>query len=258
MTVVPRFMPGLRAMHVPRLGRALGGSVLGGLLGVAIVLVGLVAFGHAYVDRILPGVHVGGVDVSGLTRSDARLALVSTLGRLEDGAVTVHSGTGWAVIPYAVVDRAVDYEAMLDRAVAIGREGTRLMEAVVGLRQVQRPVSIPPLLSFDRERLADELAAFADRGYREPRDAFIVAAKSGYTVSPSTDGVRVDTSRVAAAIEAALLDPATPATMALKADATPVAPATTDADAERALLRAKEVATELVLLHFLPDGEQPV
>lgn len=247
MTVLPRFAPGVRALRIPRPGRGARGFVLGALVGVALVLAALVGFRHAFADRILPGVHVGGVDVGGLTRADARLALSSTLGRLEDGAIKVSSGTGWAVIPFALVGRAVEYDAMLDRAQGLGRDGTRFMEAIVGLRQVHHPVSIPPQVSFDRDRLADELAAFAERGYRAPSDAAIVNRKSGYLVTPSHEGVRVDTSRVEAAISAALVDPATQGSLSFTADATAVAPATTDADAARALAMAKQVATELVL-----------
>ena len=247
MTVLPRFAPGIRALHVPGPVRALRGLLLGALLGIALVLVALVGFSLAHADRVLPGVNVGGVEVGGLTRAEARQALVAGLGKLEEGTVTVHSPTGSVVIPFARVERAVDYESMLDRALGIGRDGTRFSEAVQGLRQSRYPASVPPLLSFDRERLAGELAAFAERGYREPMDASIVNQKSGYLVSPSRDGVEVDTSAVAAAIEAALLDPATPGTTSFRADAVGVPPATSDADVERALGVAKQVATELVL-----------
>jgi vancomycin resistance protein YoaR len=247
MTVLPRFVPGIRALHVPGPGRGARGFLLGAVLGIALVLLGLVGFRLAYADRILPGVQVGGVDVGGLTRADARLALGESLGRLEHGTVTVHSGTGWAVIPYALVGRTVDYDGMLDRAEAIGRDGTRFMEAVVGLRQLQRPVSIAPILSFDRDRLDEELAAFAERGYRAPSDAVVVNRKAGYLVTPSTDGVQVDTSRVADAISAAMVDPAAPAELTLTADTRTAPPATTDADAARAIEQAKQVTTELVL-----------
>lgn len=175
---VTRPFPAVRALHVARPGRTARGFVIGGLLGILLVVLALVALRHAYVDRILPGVQAGGVDVGGLTRTEARLTLAAALGRLEDGAVTVHSGTGWAVIPYSVVDRSVDYEGMLDRAVAVGRDGTRFDEAIAGLRQLlEGPVSIPTVVGFDQERLAEELKGFADRGYRQPVDAGVTSTK---------------------------------------------------------------------------------
>ena len=116
----------------------------------------------------------------------------------------MHSENGWVVIPFALVDRAVDYDTMLDRAEAVGRNGSRFTEALAGLRQLSRPVSMPPLLSFDDERLAAELAAFEDRGYRQPVDATVVTTRHSFSATPSVDGVRVDTSRVLPAIIAIL------------------------------------------------------
>jgi len=110
-----------------------------------------------------------------------------------------------------------------------------------------RPVAMPPLVRFDRARLADELAAFADRGYREPLDASVAVTRSGFPITPSVEGVEVDTSGVEPAIAAALLDPATPAALTFTAEARRVAPATSDSDARRAQEAALRVATELHL-----------
>jgi vancomycin resistance protein YoaR len=248
MAVTPRSLPALRALHVRRPGRAASAFLLGALLGVALVLGAVIAFRQAYVDRILPGVQVAGVDIGGLTQSEARLALVPALSALEEGAVTVRSATGWVMIPYAWVGRAVDYDAMIDRAAGVGRDGTRFTEALAGLRQTFRPVTMPTLLGFDRDRLTDELAAFAERGYRQPVDAGVLTSKSGFSMSPSADGVRIDTSLVAPAITAALLDPATSASLSMTAEAIRVAPATSNSDAGRALRAAQRIATDLVLV----------
>jgi vancomycin resistance protein YoaR len=247
MAVTPQTAPAIRALHVPRPGRVAGGFVFGSLLGVLLVLLGLIAFRQAYADRILPGVQLGGVDVGGMTRSEARLAIVPAMGRLEDGNITVHSGTGWTVIPYATVGRAVDYDTMLDRAAGVGRDGTRFTEVITGLRHLFQPVSMPPLVRFDGDRLGSELAAFAERGYRQPLDATAVSSRAGFATTPSANGVAVDTTRVAQSITAALLDPATPASLSLDADAVSVPPATDDADAQRALRVAERIASTLVL-----------
>src|SRR5688572_27471483 len=203
MAVTRPLAPAVRALRIPRPGRAARGFVFGALLGVLLVSLGVIAFRQAYVDRILPGVQVGGVDIGGMSRAEARLALGSALGRLADGAVTVRSGTGYAVIPYTIVGREVDFDGMLDRAAAVGRDGTRFDEALEGLRQLTRPVALPTLLSFDPDRLAAELAAFAERGYRQPRDAGVTSTREALTISAAVDGVQVDTSRIAPAITAA-------------------------------------------------------
>ena len=249
MAVTRPFAPAVRALRIPRPGRAARGFLVGALLGVLLVLLGVVGFRQAYVDRILPGVQVGGVDIGGMSRSEARLALGAALGGLEDGAVTVHSGTGWAVIPYTTVGRSVDFDGMLDRAAAVGRDGTPFEEALEGLRQLSRPVSMPTLLDFDLKSLAAELAAFAERGYRQPRDAGVSSTREALTITGAVDGVQVDTSGIVPAISAALLDPASPAALTFTAESARVAPAISDADAKRAYRVAERIASKLVLTH---------
>lgn len=247
MAVTEQLAPATRALHVPRPGLGARRFSLGALVGVVVVLFALIAFRHAYVDRILPGIQIGGVEVGGLTRSDARLALVAAFSPLEDGALTVRSGVGNLVISYEQVGRKVDYDAMVDRAAALGRDGTRFSETVAGLRLLAEPVSMPPVISFDRDRLADALASYRDRVARRSIDAGVVASGSGFWITRSVDGVQVDTTRVAPALEAALLDPATPASYVLAAEASWVAPGTTEADAQRARGEADRIAADLVL-----------
>ena len=212
-----------------------------------LVLVGLIAFRQSYAGRILPGIQVGGVELGGLTRSEARTALVAALGPLEQGEVTVRSGVGNMVIPYAQVGRKVDYDTMVDRAAGLGRDGTRFAETVAGIRLLVEPVSMPPIINFDRDSLADALAAYRTRTARRSLDAGVLTTGSGFFVKRSVSGVQVDTNPVGPTIEAALLDPATPASFALKADASWVAPATSEADARRAIAMADRVANDLVL-----------
>ncbi len=234
-------------MHIPRPGRGARRFLLGLLLGVALVLIGLIAFRQTYAERILPGIRIGGVDVGGLTRSEARAALVATFGGMETGTVTVRSGVGNLVISYADLGRKVDYDMMVDRAAAVGRDGTRFAETATGLRLLVEPLSMPPIISFDHERLATVLATYRDRVARRSIDAGIRVTSSGYFIQRSVNGIEVDTTQVAPAIEKALLDPATPASFALQANASWVTPATTEADVERARAMAGRVATDLVL-----------
>ena len=247
MAVTEQVAPAARALHVPRPGRGAGRFVLGALLGLVAVAAGLIAFRQSYVDRILPGIEVGGVQVGGLTPAQAHDALVAALSPIEQGEVSISSGVGNLVIPYAEIGRKVDYDAMVDRAVALGRDGSPLTETVAGLRLLVEPLAMPPIISFDRDRLAAALAAYQARTARGSIDAGVLTTASGFFVKRSVAGVQVDTTPLVPAIEAALLDPATPASLALKADASWVAPATSEADAQRAITMAARVATDVVL-----------
>ena len=128
-----------RCTSLDRVGRRVGSSSVRSS-GSCWSLGALVAFRQAYVDRILPGVQVGGVDVGGLTRAEAHAALVPTWARSRMAPSPSTPRIGWMVIPFATVDRAVDYETMLDSAAAVGRDGTRFAEALTACASSIRPV----------------------------------------------------------------------------------------------------------------------
>ena len=76
MAVTRAFLPHLRVLPVARAGRLARRFVIGFLFGVLLVLAGLIGFRQAFVDRILPGVTVGGLDVGSMSPLAARAALV--------------------------------------------------------------------------------------------------------------------------------------------------------------------------------------
>ncbi|HEV8699631.1 MAG TPA: VanW family protein [Candidatus Limnocylindrales bacterium] len=232
---------------IPRPGRAAARFVAGTLLGVLLVLGGIVGFGQAYAGRILPGVAIGSVDVSGLTESQARASVEAALGRLEDGQITVRSKRDATVITFADVGRVVDNDAMIAAAMANGREGSRFDEALAGLRGLLRPTTIPVILDYDRERLTAALDAFADRSRRSPIDASVRILRFGYLVGGEVEGVQVDTRDVASAIDAALLDPSTPSSTEQLAESIAIPPTTSDADVERAMAAAERMAAPLAI-----------
>jgi vancomycin resistance protein YoaR len=221
--------------------------VLGYILGMLLVAGALVAFRQAYADRILPGIVIGGVDVGGMTPDEARGALSSGLASLEDGAVTVTAGPGSTVIAYADVDRSLDIDGMVARAAAVGRDGTWFHEALTGIRQTIEPVTSRPAFTFDRGRLVDALAMYEARAQLRPIDAAVRRTKSGFITTRAQVGVRVDTTDVSPAIEAALIDPATPAAFTVSADVLTIPPAIGDTDAARASQAGDAIAQDLVL-----------
>ena len=236
-----------RALPVPLPGRGARRFVIGTLLGVLLVLGAVAAFGQAHAGRILPGVVLGGVNVGGMTEPEARSALATALGKLEEGRIELVSERTTAVIPFEQVGREVDEDAMLAGGLATGRAGTRFDEAIAGLRGLLRPVSLPIVISYQRDDLDSALADFRDLGRRTATDATIRIRKDGFVPTPAHAGVTVDTDRIAPLIDAALLDPATPPAIRLTADSIALPPTTSDADAARAIATAERIATKMVV-----------
>jgi vancomycin resistance protein YoaR len=236
-----------RGFAIPRPGRAAARFVAGTLLGVLLVIGAIAGFAQAYAGRILPGVVIGSVDVSGLTEAEARVSLEAALGQLERGQITVRSSRESVVLSFADVGRVLEYDAMIGDALAIGRGGSRFDEALAGLRGLLQPTTIPTRLDYDRERLDTALDAFTARSRRSPIDASVKVVRFGYVVGGSVDGLQVDTRRVASAIDAALLDPATPSIIEQRAESIAIPPTTSGADVERAMAAAERMAAPLVI-----------
>jgi vancomycin resistance protein YoaR len=234
-----------RALRIPRPGRMARRSVIVLLFGVLAVLGGLYAFGQAYAGRILPGMSIGGVDVSGMTAGEARTAVDAAFGGLENGQITVTSPRATTVIDFDEVGRVIDRDGMVAAAMDEGRAGTRLEEALAGIRGLNQPATLPLLIDYDRDALTMALASFRGTGYRAPIDAGVLKGNGGFVVRGAVDGVSVATDSVAAQIDEILLDPASPTTSLLAADAQQIKPATSDADAARALTAAQRIATPL-------------
>jgi len=229
------------------LGRILRRFVIGALFGVLVAVGALAAFGQAYSGRILPGVVVGGVAVGGLSATEARDAIDRQLGALEDGQIQLVSSRTTGVITYAEVLRMVDDEAMLEDAVGHGRGGTRFEEAIAGIQGMVRPVMLPIRIGYDRPSLAAKLAAFELLGHRPATDATAKAKSGVFMVTPSHDGVTVETTRVRSLIDTALLDPETPAVIRYEADSLVLPPVTSDADVARAVGLAKRLGADITL-----------
>src|SRR5690349_18882286 len=228
-------------------GRVARWSVILVLLAALAGVVALVAFGRSYDGRILPGVVVGGVAVGGMSEAQAKTAIDDALGALEDGQIELVSSKTTGVISYAEVGRTIDSEGMLEEAVAHGRGGTRFEEALAGLQGLLRPTTVAIRIGYDRPTLAAKLAAFRLLGERQPTDAQAVIRHGSFTAMPAHDGVAVDTSGVVPLIDAALLDPATPAAIRYETQSTVLPPTTTDEDVARAIDQARRIAAPIKL-----------
>jgi len=222
-----------RGLQIVRPGRAARAFVLGALIGVAVVMGALAGVRQAYVDRILPGISVGGISLGGLTRNDARAALATSFGGIDQGTIMVGSSAGTIRISYGAVGRAVDIDALVDRAMAVGRGGTRFDEIVAGARGLLHSTSLAPVVSYDPARLASALDMFERTAYQPSLDAAVVRTGTGFTVQPATVGTRVDARLLLDSLDAALRDPSTGSEIQVTAVVTSVPPAISDEDALR-------------------------
>jgi vancomycin resistance protein YoaR len=139
-------------------------------------------FQVAYADRIVPGVHVLGIDLGGQSIPGARALLDAAAEDLSHQPVTLRAnGLEWQVAAQETGMR-VDADAMADQAYAIGRAGGPVQRTFTELKSVFFGFSLSsPLLRFDLDRELAVLSSVADQVNRPPMDAQL-------NVQPRTDG----------------------------------------------------------------------
>lgn len=139
---------------------------------VSLVVLGVLGGGTAYAayrydasaaDRILPGVSIGGVDVSGMTRDEARRAVQAQAEpHLTDDLAVHAAGAVWTVTPAALGVQA-DVDGAIDRAYGVAGDMSLFS------RLYHRIADSPVDVGFRIEYVQDEGAvdAFVEQAYRE-------------------------------------------------------------------------------------------
>ena len=179
--------------------RLLVGFVLGVLLCLGVAGGSLLALDGQYEGRVLSGVHVAGVDLSGLDRAQASAALTSALAGYGEGQVVVQTSRGDVTVPYSAFSRRADVGAMVDQAMHTGRAGTPLERAFGQVRLAIDGVTIPAGVALDPEALTSAVSDGVAKLRLEPLDGRVVKSAGSIYTMPAKDGVAFDGAAAAAA-----------------------------------------------------------
>jgi vancomycin resistance protein YoaR len=227
--------------------RFLVAFLVGLLAALAIGVGALYAYDRQYVGRILPGVSVGGLDLSGLDPAAAAQAIRIDYAHLGEGSITFRGHGSRVTIPFSEIGRGPDVEAMVAEALAVGREGNAVERFIANARTAVRGVSLTPKVTFDADELAERAVAFADTLAREPADSWVGLVGSKYTVVPAIEGRLADP---AVAVEAALRDLGeldAPAELVYDVPVRAIEPTVTTAEATTAKIDADRVTAPILL-----------
>lgn len=236
--------------HKPRLVRRFVGAfvvsvfVTLGLAGAAVL-----AFDVSHDGRILPGVRVGNVDLSGLDRGGAATALASGYSAYSDGQVVIQTDAGEVSIPYSAFSRRPDVEAMIDAAMVAGRTGAPIERAFVEPTIALRGLELGPLITFDRAALAAGVTGALARLDREAVDATIAVRASGIVTTKARAGLRFDVATVQAAALDAVSQPDAPSEVVIPAATTVVPPDYDDAAVDSAKATAERIIADVIVTY---------
>ena len=164
----------------------IGISVCLGLAGAA-----LYVWDAGYEGRVLAGVQVGGVDLSGLDREEASAKLLAAFGDHEEGAVTVPTAAGDVTVPYADFRRP-DVAGMVDAALAAGRTGSPPERALGEIRLAMSGQTIEPRRTVDDSAFAAAVERAVAQIPTPSLDPGVTTDDADTPVTPSESGRTLD------------------------------------------------------------------
>jgi vancomycin resistance protein YoaR len=225
----------------------------------AVFLIGagaLYAYDQQNLGRVLPGVRVGSVDLSGLTPDAARAQLQEAYGSLGDGRIVLSGIEDKQVITYAEIGRQPDIDALLERALAVGRRGSPFDRAIADARTALRGVELDPSVTFDAEALASRVSAIADTLRIDAEDSAVVANGDTFDIVPGHVGRVADPAPVILALTGALAQLDAPAEVNLDLGVSVLEPDVTAFEAFEAKRAAERASAQILLV--VGDEKLPI
>ena len=221
--------------------------LLGVILVIGIGAGALYAWGQQYEGRVLPGVRVGGTDLSGLTPDAAQAAIGQAYASLGTGRIVLTGPDGNTTIDYAAIGRGPDTAAILDAALAAGRQGAPLADLIGVPQAALRGVDLPAAVRYDRTKLAAAIDALAASVDQAPVDATVTVAKDGsFLPVASAAGRAVDKAALLASLDAQLSSLEAPAEIDVQVPVRTVEPTVATDAANVAKAAADRMAVDLV------------
>ncbi len=225
-------------------------AFLVGMLVVALAAVGSVlAYEQAYAGKVAAGVSVGGVQLSGLTRSEASARLEAAFASVGTGQLTITTQAGPVTLTYAELGRKPDVDGMLAAAFAVGRTGNGLERVVDEARTAIGRLDVKPLVVLDQAVLESRIAAIAAKTNLDPVSASVATGPAGFTDDAATWGRKVDQAATVALIAPVLDSTAAPAALTVPLVVDAVSPSVTDVDTMIARSRAGRMVAPVILVH---------
>lgn len=224
--------------------------VLSVLLLAAVMALGW-ALGPGLDHRLLPGVWVWNISLGGMSPDDARPHLAAALPLHQPSVVIAGpEGQRWALSP-ADLGMAVDAQATLERAAAVGQDG-----GLSGrLRVMLDGTEIAPVLAWNEDQTLAQLQAIAAELHRPGQDARVLREGATLRLEPSIEGRQMD---ISATLQALLPHLYALESVEIVPTLTKLTPQIPDARAQQALGIAHNVlAAPLTLLIPNPRAGDP-
>jgi vancomycin resistance protein YoaR len=218
-------------------------------------------------SRIYPGVEVGGISLGHKTHEEAREIVENQLaGVLKEIELT---GPEEITLSSERMGMNLDVWATVDRAYAVGRQGSILERLGDRMQASWDTVRVSPVVDYQREVVQNRIENLAAQLNKEPEDAYVTIEGSEAKVVESREGYAVNVAATMANVDEAINDMSGEAEIAAEVLEPVVLTPAAQATAERAeevmsdepvVLRAEgeewELSPEKIgqSLSFVPKG----
>jgi vancomycin resistance protein YoaR len=237
-----------------RVGLRFAIAFLAGLLAALALGAGaLYGYDRQYDGRILPGVRVGTIDVSGLTPDAARTRLEAGLRDLTDGELVLRVGDEEMTIPWSDLGRRVEVDALVDEAMGVGRTGNPVERVIGEAKTALRGVALDPRVAVNPQAVAERIEAAARTADADPADAAVVVDAEGITLVEAVDGAVADRETPVGEALAVLGRVDAPSRVVVEIPVAAVQPRITTAEAAAAKEAADQIARDINVM----VGDEP-
>lgn len=154
--------------------------------------VSLFAFRVAYSDEVYPGVHVGGVNLGGMTRSEAEIAIQARADEITSQRAYFDGFDQHWAPTLADLGVKVDLAASVDQAMGIGREDSSADRLNSAVSSLSGDHSLPILLTIDAQMLEQWSVSVDQQINHIPNDAELIVENGEISVIPEANGTIVD------------------------------------------------------------------
>ena len=220
---------------------------------VLIAAAAAIAFG-AYANRAVPGVRVGSIDVTGMSRDQIVARLKAEYQGLGHGQATITTPQGFTTVTYSQAGREPDIEAMTDAAMSVGHSGYPLTDAVSMLRSAAYGRTLPVIVRIDPTALAVRIRQLVGTVDIPAKNAAVTAVGGSFVASTSTQGKGVDEKALSNLLIEELVAPGAPADIRITAPFVELDPRVSTDDAAAAIAAAAKMTAPLAVSW---DGAAP-
>jgi vancomycin resistance protein YoaR len=153
-------------------------------------------------DGIAAGVTVASVDISGLSKAQAKERLSPVLKRLRTNPIVLRVEDREWRVRLRELGMSPDPDSTVAKAYDIGRHGNWVHQSIVRLFRGGTGKSLPVSIAFDLEKLDDALSDIARVAGRKHKDAKLRVVGGQFFIQPERSGIKVDVGRCAQDIAA--------------------------------------------------------